>query len=58
MKPNNRFGLQQLMVLLPTLLVSAVLGEQGMPAIPRLFASLGFGLVLIAGVALWRKHRR
>jgi len=45
------------MVLLPTLVVSALLGHLGMPLLPRVLASLGLGGMLIAGLAYFR-HRR
>jgi hypothetical protein len=43
------------MVLLPTLAVSVLLGYAGLPPVPRLAASLGFGAVLIAGLAYFRR---
>ncbi|HWZ88771.1 MAG TPA: hypothetical protein VNW92_07970 [Polyangiaceae bacterium] len=48
---------EQMMVLLPTLVVSALLGHLGMPLLPRVLASLGLGGMLIAGLAYFR-HRR
>ena len=53
-RPNRAFG-QQLIVLLPTLLVSFLLGQLGLPLGVRVAASLGFGAVLIAGLALLRR---
>jgi hypothetical protein len=53
-RPNRALG-QQLIVLLPTLVVSFVLGQFGLPPVPRIAASLGFGAVLIAGLALIRR---
>ena len=53
-RPNRALA-RQLMVLLPTLAVSALLGYAGLPPVPRLAASLGFGAVLIAGLAYLRR---
>jgi hypothetical protein len=53
-RPNHALG-RQLMVLLPTLVVSFLLGRLGLPLVPRIAASLGFGAVLIAGLALLRR---
>ena len=52
---SNRALGQQLIVLLPTLAVSALLGHWGLALGPRILASLGFGAVLIAGVAYFRR---
>jgi hypothetical protein len=46
---------RQLVVLLPTLGVSALLGYVGLPLVPRVVASLGFGAVVIAGMAYLRR---
>jgi hypothetical protein len=46
---------RQLIVLLPTLAVSALLGYVGLAPVPRLAASLGFGAVLIAFLAYLRR---
>jgi hypothetical protein len=51
----NRALLRQLTVLLPTLAVSALLGYAGFAPVPRIAASLGFGAVLIAGLAYFRR---
>jgi hypothetical protein len=48
--------LRQLLVLLPTVALSAWLGRQGLPPLPRLIGSLGFGMFLIMVVAY--AHRR
>jgi hypothetical protein len=53
-RPNRALA-RQLMVLLPTLAVSVLLGYAGLPPVPRLAASLGFGAVLIAGLAYFRR---
>ncbi|HET7541256.1 MAG TPA: hypothetical protein VFK05_15365 [Polyangiaceae bacterium] len=54
--PRTKSSLaQQLFVLLPTLAVSALLGQIGLPLLPRMAASLGFGAVLIAGLAYRRR---
>jgi hypothetical protein len=56
MMPRANRGLaQQLIVLLPTLAVSTLLGYFGLPLVPRILASLGFGAVLIAGLAYFRR---
>jgi len=56
MTPRSGVGLgQKLLVAVPTVLVSALLGRLGMPALPRLIAALGFGAVLIAGLAYYRR---
>jgi hypothetical protein len=46
---------QQLIVLLPTLAVSALLGHVGLPLAPRIAASLGFGAVIMACLAYLRR---
>jgi hypothetical protein len=48
----------QLAVVIPTVALSAFLGAQGVPPRPRLFFSLGFGLVLIMVIALWQRRMR
>jgi hypothetical protein len=45
----------QLVVLIPTLATSAVLGYEHVALVPRLIASLGVGLLLIAVVAYARR---
>lgn len=56
MSQMNR-TLLQLIVLLPTLALSAVLGHTGVALVPRLVFSLGFGMMLIAAVAAWQRKR-
>jgi hypothetical protein len=53
-RPNRPLG-HQLVVLLPTLVVSFVLGQLRFPLVLRVTATLGFGAVLIAGLALVRR---
>jgi len=53
-RPNRALA-RQLIVLLPTLAVSALLGYAGFSPVPRIAASLGFGAVLIAGLAYFRR---
>jgi hypothetical protein len=47
----------QLFVLVPTLALSAYLGHLGIALGPRIFLSLGFGMVLITIYAVWRRRR-
>jgi hypothetical protein len=54
MNLQNRL-VAQLLVLIPTVATSAVLGYEGVAPVPRLIASLGVGLLLIAGVAHARR---
>jgi hypothetical protein len=57
MGPSRRIA-GQLAVVIPTVALSAFLGHQGMAPGPRLFLSLGFGMVLITLVAMWQRRRR
>lgn len=56
MNLKNPLGLQ-LIVLIPTVAVSALLGHAGVAPLPRLAASLGFGMILITGVAYFRRRK-
>jgi hypothetical protein len=47
----------QLIVLLPTLGVTALLGQLRMAPVPRMLAGVGVGLVLIMFVAWWQRRR-
>lgn len=47
----------QLIVLLPTLGVTALLGQVGMAPVPRMLAGVGVGMVLIMFVAWWQRRR-
>ncbi len=47
----------QLIVLIPTVATSALLGHERVAPLPRLVASLGVGLLLIAAVAHARRKR-
>jgi len=47
----------QLVVVIPTVALSAYLGHLGMRPIPRLVLSLGFGMALIGLVALWQRRK-
>ena len=54
MNLQNRL-VAQLVVLIPTLATSAFLAHENVAPVPRLIASLGVGLLLIAGVAYARR---
>jgi hypothetical protein len=56
-RPRVPIG-EQMMVLVPTVAVSALLAYLGMPLLPRVLASLGLGAVLIAGIAYFRHRKR
>ena len=56
MNLQNRL-IAQLVVLIPTLATSALLAYEHVAPVPRLIASLGVGLLLIAGVAHARRKR-
>jgi hypothetical protein len=47
----------QLLVLVPTLALSAFLGQRGVPLGTRIGLVLGFGMILIAAVAAWQRRR-
>lgn len=47
----------QLLVLLPTLALSAFLGHRGIPLGTRIPMVLGFGMILIVGVATWQRRQ-
>jgi uncharacterized membrane protein YfcA len=54
-RKNRRVA--QLLVLVPTVAMSAFLGSLGVGALPRLVGSLGFGMMLIAAVAMWQRNQ-
>ena len=47
----------QLLVLLPTLALSAFLGHRGVPLGNRIVLVLGFGMILIVAVAAWQRRQ-
>jgi hypothetical protein len=49
---------KQMLVFIPTLILSAWLGHEHVPLGRRLMASLGFGLFLIVGMAFVGRRRR
>ncbi len=57
MNLQNRL-VAQLVVLIPTLAVSALLGYERVALAPRLVASLGVGMFMIAVVARARRSRQ
>jgi hypothetical protein len=48
--------LGQMIVVIPTIAISAWLGRLGVSALPRLMGSLGFGMFLIMVVAYARRR--
>jgi hypothetical protein len=46
----------QLIVLLPTLAVTGLLGQLRMAPVPRMLAGIGVGLVLITLVTWWQRR--
>lgn len=48
----------QMIVLLPTLALSALLGHFGVALMARIITSLGFGMMLIAVVSVWQRRQR
>jgi len=47
----------QLLVLVPTLALSAFLGHRGMPLGTRIPLVLAFGMILIVAVAAWQRRQ-
>jgi hypothetical protein len=47
----------QMIVLLPTLALSALLGRFGVALMARIVTSLGFGMVLIWVVSVWQRRQ-
>jgi len=54
-KPSHRLA-GNLIVLLPTVALSAYLGHLHVAFVPRLVLSLGLGMILIAAVAYSRRR--
>ena len=56
MEARTRRSIVRAVIIGAALVVSFVLGQRGVPVVPRLAASLGLALVLIAAAQIWQRR--